>query len=80
MTIFERLSAYFTKNGGLNTVTGTIIPVIVQVTAVVSPDLSQTIVAAFTPEVSAMLLQGGAGAVAAGVIVLARVILAVKRK
>ena len=77
--MIKQLLAYFSKNAGLNTVTGAIIPVVVQVAALISPALSDAIVQAFTPDVSDMLLSGGAGAGAALVIVAARVGIALLR-
>lgn len=80
MTIFERLASYFKKNGGLNTVTGTLIPALIQILTFIDPTVAGAVQAAFDPETSTMLLHGGVGAIAALVIVIARVVVAIQHK
>ncbi len=79
MKTTERLADYFTKNGGLNTVTGSIIPIATQVMASTDPALAAVIVSAFSPETSKLFLGGGVGAVTAGVLIVVRLYMGISR-
>lgn len=79
MTIFERLGSYFTKNAGLNTVTGAVIPVLVQQVAGADPALAGAISGALNVDVSTALASGGYGAAAAVAIIALRVFLGMLR-
>ncbi len=75
MKITERLASYFSKNGGINSVTSALAPIALQVVAATDPTLASIIVQSFTPETSQLFLKGGVGAVAAAIIVAVRTFL-----
>lgn len=79
MTVFERIGNYFTKNGGINSISTAILTVVPQLAVTLDPATAAVLTSAFTPEIATMLKSGGIGATMAVLIVVYRISLGIKR-